>query len=181
MIYYLDNIADSIKQYLPQLDKAIYLARIDDEGRVLMPNPDNQVEYVYAGIMDNDFNYFYIRHRDSGEIFYSEPSTLKQMTCGQSSVIAKYELRTVISIKNWCAYNTEEMVRRALMNVYLPDYNTNNSSSQYITNANITLVKSMIDSIAVVTEESPDRKKQFDKNINFIAVDFDLEMELNYF
>lgn len=181
MIYYLDNIADTIKQYLPQLDKAVYLARIDDEGRVLMPSPDNQVEYVYAGIRDNDSNYFYIRHRDSGEIFYSEPSSLKQITCSQSSVVARYELRVVVSIRNSCPYNTEEMIRRALYNVNLPDYNTNNNSSQYITNASITLVKSMIDSIAVMKEETPDKKKQFDKNINFIAVDFDLEMELSYF
>jgi hypothetical protein len=180
MIYFIDNIADSIKQYLPMADRGIYLARIDDEGRVLMPSPNDPNEYVYAGIRDNDSNYFYIRHRDSGEISYSQPSSLKSFACGQTSTLAKYELRVVASIRNWCPYNMEESIRKALMMAYLPDIKGGNSGSDYIKNASISLVRSQIDSRAILSEESP-KPKQFDKSLIFVAVDFDLEFEITYF
>ena len=180
MIYFIGNIADSIKQYLPMADRAIYLARIDDEGRVLMPSPNDPNEYIYAGVKDNDFNYFYIRHRDSGEITYSQPSSIKTFTCSQTSTLAKYELRVVACVRNWCPYNMEESIRKALMMAYLPDIKGGNNGSDYIKNASLSLVRSQIDSRAIVAEESP-KPKQFDKSLIFVAVDFDLEFEITYF
>lgn len=180
MIQYIAIIADTIKQYLPQLDKAVYLARIDDEGRILMQNQANQNEYVYAGIKDNDSNYFYIRHRDSGEIFFTDSSSPSISSCTNTNIISRYELKVVACLRNWCPYNTEEMIRRALMNAALPDINDNVPPGMYIRNASISPIRSVIDSIAVLKEESS-KPKQFDKNLIFVAVDFDLELENIYF
>lgn len=179
MTNYLPYIAESIRHYLPQLDRIIYLAHIDDEGRVLMPREDNQNEFVYAGLSDTEGNYAYIRHTGSGEINYA-PATSRQIdSCGSNHRInASVSLRIVVCLRNWCAYNAEEQIRKSLLTVSLPDYQTNNELVRY---ANISPTKSMVDSIAVLKEESPNKKKQFDKNLIFVASDFNLEYEINYF
>jgi len=181
MIQFIGILADSIKQYLPQLDKAVYLARIDDEGRILMQSQANQNEYVYAGIKDNDSNYFYIRHRDSGEIFFNESTTPAITSCNiNSNIISRYELKVVACLRNWCPYNTEAAIRRALMSAPLPDINDNVPARMSIRNASVTPIRSVIDSIAVLKEESS-KPKQFDKNLIFVSVDFDLQLENIYF
>lgn len=169
---FLDDIANNIKSRLG-IDKAVYLARIDEEGRVLMQSNPNQNEFVWAGISDIDSNYFYIRHRDSGSIFYEDSPDSRIKSCGHSKTITRYELRVVCCLKNWCPYNTEETLRSALLTTKLP--NTDNK-----TGARIILRQSCIDSIQVVKDEST-KPKQFDKNIIFVAVDFDLEFTVNYF
>jgi hypothetical protein len=181
MIYrYLHIIADTVKQSLPNLTKAIYLARIDDEGRVLVQSTDRQNEFIYAGLKDNDSDYFYIRHRDGGEIFFEEASDAKRLVCGHTKIVSKYELRLVACLKNWCAYNAEDSIRTALINADLPDIKDNVPVRMNITNAGIMPKKAIIDSISVLTEESP-KPRQFDKNLIFIAIDFDLTFENNYF
>ena len=57
MNQFIPYIAEQVKQYLPQLGRVVYLARIDEEGRVLMPREDNQNEFVYAGLSDTEGNY----------------------------------------------------------------------------------------------------------------------------
>lgn len=180
MIHYLDNIAHSVKTVLPMLDRGIYLARIDEEGRILMQSSPNQNEYVYAGIRDNDANYFYIRHRDSGEIFFEESQTKSKISCGSDSSIARYELRIVAVLKNWCPYNAEEMIRRALMNTGFADIEETVPTRMTIKNVDLKTTRSCIDSIQVLREESPN-PKQFDKNNIFVSVDFDLYMEYTYY
>lgn len=181
MIYgYLDIIADTVKQSLPNFTKAIYLARIDDEGRVLVQSTERQNEFVYAGLKDGESDYFYIRHRDGGEIFFEDSPDSKRLVCGHTKIVSKYELRLVACLKNWCAYNAEDSIRTALINADLPDINDNVPRRMKITNAGITPKKSIIDSISVLSEESP-KPKQFDKNLIFVAIDFDLQFENNYF
>lgn len=180
MIHYLENISASIKQLLPQLDRGIYLARIDEEGRILMQSTGNQNEFVYAGIRDNDYNYFYIRHRDSGEIFFESSPTKQKISCGQSNTIARYELRIVAVLKNWCPYNTESTIRQAIMRADLPNHNETSPVRYSITNVDATPVRSCIDSIQVLREESS-KPKQFDKNNIFVAIDFNLSMEYTYY
>ena len=177
---FLDSIANSVRQYLPILEKAVYLARIDEEGRVLVQSTERQNEFVYAGLKDNENNYFYIRHRDGGEIFFEDAPNSKRLVCGHTKIVSKYELRLVACLKNWCAYNAESTIRKALINADLPDINDNVPVAMNITNASIMPKKSVIDSISVLTEESP-KPKQFDKNLIFIAIDFDLTFENNYF
>ena len=179
MNQFIPYIAEQVKQYLPQLGRVVYLARIDEEGRVLMPREDNQNEFVYAGLSDTEGNYAYIRHIDSGEINYS-PATSRQIdSCGSNHrIMSSVQLRIVVCLKNWCPYNAEEQIRRALLTASLPDIKSDNELVRY---ASIVPTKSMIDSIAVLKEESPNRKKQFDKNLIFVASDFTLEYEINYF
>jgi hypothetical protein len=180
MIHYLINIADSVKQFLPQLEKAVYPARIDEEGRILMQSTANQNEFVYAGIRDSDSNYFYIRHRDSGEIFFEESPAKAKISCGQSSTVARYEFRLVAVLKNWCPYNTEENLRMALLHADLPNYTQSSPIRVNISNVGVKMVKSCIDSIQVLKDETS-KPKQFDKNNIFVAVDFDLYMDYTYF
>ena len=97
-----------------------------------------------------------------------------------SKLVSKYELRLVACLKNWCAYNAEDSIRTALINADLPDISDNVPRRMKITNAGITPKKSIIDSISVLGEESP-KPKQFDKNLIFVAIDFDLQFENNYF
>lgn len=180
MIYYLDNIAASVKRFLPQLDRGIYLARIDEEGRILMQSNPDQNEFVYAGIRDNDGNYFYIRHRDSGEIFFENSASKSQISCGQTNMIARYELRLVAVVRNWCAYNTEAALRNALIAASLENINQISPIHMLIRNPGVMPIRSCIDSIQVLKDESP-KAKQFDKNNIFVSIDFDLTMEYVYF
>lgn len=169
MIYnYLDAIAQSIKHHLPILDKSIYLAKIDDEGRILVKSSNTQNEYLYAGIKDNEGNYFYIRHRDGGEIKIEETNNYKKVSCNHVSLTSKYELKLVACVKNWCPYNAEEMLKRALMNAHIGN------------DGSILPKIAVIDSLSVMQEESP-KPKQFDKNLIFVSVEFDLLIENHYY
>lgn len=180
MIQFIDIIAANIKRFIPQLGTGVYLARIDDEGRVLVQSSSNQNEFIYAGLKDNQGDYFYIRHRDSGEIFYTESSDSKLMTCSQSKMVSRYELKVVVCIKNGCPYQTEENLKRALLTANFPDINETQPVRQLIRKVGVMPVRSIIDSIGVLKEESP-KPKQFDKNLIFVSMDFDLSFETSYF
>lgn len=169
----LEKIANHVKAIIPDLSKAVYLARIDPEGRILIQSEPTKNEFVYAGINDNDANYFYIRHRDGGEIFYEESANARQFSCSPvNRVNSRYELRLVAVQRNWCGYNLEHAIRTALMTLRIGDFDE-------FRLIQIKPVKSIIDSISVLNEESP-KPKQFDKNLTFVAVDFDVVFELNY-
>jgi hypothetical protein len=169
---FLENIVYNVKQRT-SIEKAVYLARIDDEGRILMPVETNSNEFVWAGISDVDSNYLYIRHRDSGSIFYEESPDARIKSCGHSKTITRYELRLVACMKNWCSYNLEAELRSALLTTKF--VNTSN-----MTSARVILRESCIDSMQVVKDESP-KPKQFNKNLIFVSIDFDLEFVVNYF
>jgi hypothetical protein len=180
MIQFIDIIAANIKRFVPQMQTALYLARIDDEGRVLIQSTSNQNEFVYGGLKDNQGDYFYIRHRDTGEIYYSESSDSKIMTCNQSKVVSRYELKVVACLRNGCPYTLEDNLKRALMTANFPDVNETQPVRQLIRNVGVMPVKSVIDSIGVLKEESP-KPKQFDKNLIFVSMEFDLTFETSYF
>jgi hypothetical protein len=155
--------------------KGVAIARLDEEGRVLIQ--DNGVnEYRFAGLNDYDDSYFYIRHRSTGEITYGD-SSQKKFTGIQNFFRVEYQMRVVACIKNADAYDLESRIRYVLMNANLP-------SSSTFANATITPVQSQIDSIQVLTEESR-TPKIFDKNLIFVAHDFnltaDVDMSLEYY
>lgn len=178
MRYYLSLIAAELKRIFPQLDDVIYLAHIDDEGRILVQKEDNQNEFEYAGIMDNKGNYAYIRYMDAGEINYSPATTRAINSCGvHNRIQMTTNCRVVVCLRNWCAYNAEDAIRRALMTVILPD---KTSTHETIKLVSATPLRSMVDSIAVLKEESPKKQKQFDKNLIFVSTDFALNMEISY-
>lgn len=166
---YLVQISEEIKRRIPELTKSVFPARIDSEGRILIPSESTANEFVFAGIKDNESNYFYIRHRDGGKIRFEESVNTRRFTGFQNFVRVVYELRVVIVMKNVDPYVLEEKVRSALIGVDLPNI-------KGIQNQNVVPRESTIDSITVLKEESP-KAKQFDKNLIFVAIDFDLEFD----
>jgi hypothetical protein len=91
----------------------------------------------------------------------------------------RYNLRVVACLKNSDPVCFEEKIRFAIMNAGL----VSNSS---FANVSIEPIESTIDPMAVVIEESPKGiVKPFDKNLTFIAFDFDLvgdrDMSLEYY
>lgn len=169
----LEIISNEITRHVPEFEKGIYLARIDDEGRILIQKDPIKNEFVWGGISDQDSRYFYIRHRDSGEIQFEESPNRPFSSCGSKKIISRYELRLVASLRNWCSYNLEDRLRRALMSIRIPD-------TPEMKSAIIQPRRSQIDSIAVLKEETP-KPKQFEKSMIFVAIDFDLIFEMNYF
>jgi hypothetical protein len=155
--------------------KGVAIARLDDEGRVLIQD-DGVNEYRFAGLNDYDDSYFYIRHRSTGEITYGE-SSQKKFTGMQNFFRVEYQMRIVACMKNVDAYELESKIRFVLMNANLP-------MSASFANATISPVQSQIDSIQVLTEESK-APKIFDKNLIFVAHDFnvtaDVDMALEFY
>ena len=167
-------LASDLMKSMP-FKKGVAIARLDDEGRVLIQ--DNNVnEYRFAGLNDHDDNYFYIRHRSSGEIIYGD-SSQKKFTGMQNFVQVQYQMRIVACMRNADAYALENNIRFQLMNANLPQ-------SSSFANATIAPVSSQIDSIQVLFEESKS-KKPFDKNLIFVAHDFnvtaDVDMALEFY
>jgi len=171
---FLEVIKNDILRIIPEFGKGIYLARIDDEGRVLRQKNAETNEFEYAGLSDTEGNYFYIRHRDSGEINFEEsPNGKLNASCGQTRFVARYELRLVACLRRYCPYSLEYKLRNALAG-------TRFLNTPETRNVSILLRRSVIDSIAVLKEESP-KPKSFDKNLIFVGIDFDLTYESNYF
>jgi hypothetical protein len=74
-------------------------------------------------------------------------------------------------MKNVDAYELESRIRFVLMNANLPNSST-------FANATVSPVSSQIDSIQVLSEESK-APKIFDKNLIFVAHDFDLTADVD--
>lgn len=168
----LDFLSENIKRMIPDFKKSVHLARIDEEGRVLIQSDPTQNEFKWAGLSDTEGNYFYIRHRDEGNIFYEEAVTAPKTSCSYYIMNIRYELRLVAVLKNACAYTLENTIRDTMISIKFPNQNT-------IKNIRFIPTKSVIDSIQVLREESP-KTKAFDKNMMFVAIDFDLGFEKHY-
>jgi hypothetical protein len=169
----LTRISNNILSALPELQKGIFLARIDEEGRVLIQSDPTKNEFDYSGIKDNEGFYFYIRHRDSGEIRFEESSSSRFSSCAVQLRNTTFELRLVVCFEGSCQYVMEEKLRRALVQ-------SNLLNCGDVRNAKVVPVRSQIDSIAVLKEESP-KPRPFNKNLLFVAIDFDLSFDNYYF
>ena len=78
------------------------------------------------------------------------------------------QLRVVACLRAANPWSLEEQLRAAVMNANLP-------STATFANVSIVPVESIIDPVTVVIEESPQKKgRAFDKNLTFVAFDFDL-------
>lgn len=169
----LSVLETNIKRHLPEIKKGIYLAMIDEEGRVLIKIDPKRNEYKWAGVADNEGDYFYIRHRDSGEIMIEQPIDNRQMfSCNHVRQNVKYQLRIVTCIKNGCPYTMESKIRLAMAETKIADTNQ-------IKRVSINPTRSNINAMGVVFEETG-KQKQFDKNLIFVYTDFDLMFEMNY-
>jgi hypothetical protein len=170
----INCLASDLMKAIP-FKKGIAIARLDDEGRVLIQET-NVNEYRFAGLNDYDDAYFYIRHRSTGEISYGD-SSQKKFTGMQNFVRVEYQMRVVACMKNADPYALESQIRYVLMNADLPNSST-------FASASIDPISSQVDSIAVLFEESK-QGKPFDKNLIFVAHDFnlvaDVDMALEYY
>lgn len=163
-----------IKQRLLQVGihkEGIYLARIDDDGRVLIMKEDGN-EFDYAGISDNKGNYFYIRHLFSGRIKYDVLEDENRKSSCEQNVRTKIEVRLVSITENLNPYVVEESIRGGLLSMDIP--NCGNKR-----NINVDLVSSNIDSFKVLSEEAP-KTKMFRKELCFVYVDFDIYFDQNF-
>lgn len=168
MKHVIDCLAKEILTKL-QFKKGIAIARLDDDGRVLIQEP-NVNEFRFAGLNDYDDSYFYIRHRSTGEITYGD-SSQKKFTGIQNFVRVIYQLRIVACMKGADPYALESQIRFILMNADIED-------SSIFANPTITPISSQIDSIQVLYEESK-QGKPFDKNLIFVAHDFNLTADVD--
>jgi hypothetical protein len=167
MIEQLEQIVAGIKTAIPELKKSVFLAVLDEEGRVLKRDKTSN-EYVFAGINDHDDSYFYIRTRNEGKIEFSESSMSKKFAQFQNFFRIRYELRVVACLKNVDPICFEESIRFGVLNANL-------TSSASFANVSAVPIQSIIDPVAVVVAESPSKKaKPFSKNLSFVAFDFDI-------
>jgi len=162
----VESIVSQLLQMIPEFKRGVAIARLDEEGRVLLQDKTTN-EFVYAGLHDQEENYFYIRHKSTGEINYGEAASSARRFVGfQYFFRVNYQLRIVACVRNADCYALEENIRFALMNAQLP-------SCTAFNNVFIQPVQSQVDSITVLKEESK-KAKQFDKNLIFVAHDFDI-------
>ena len=169
----LSAAVGNVQAAVPHFKKAVYLAKIDEQGRILKQVYPTQSEYKWAGIADNEGDYFYIRHRDGGEIYFEDPADTKRFYCSHRRQLNRYELRLVAVMREVSGIELETKVRSALIKTILADMGA-------IKKIEFVPRKSIIDTMAVFKEESP-TTKPFDKSLTFVAIDFDLTFEMNYF
>lgn len=169
----LNRVSKNVLDRLPLFQKGVFLARIDEEGRVLIQSDPLKNEFTYSGIKDSEGSYFYIRHRDSGEIRFDESSSNRFSSCAVQVRTSTFELRLVACFKGACQYVMEENIRKAIVQANLLNCGE-------IRNPKIVPVRSQIDSIAILKEESP-KPRAFSKNLLFVAIDFDLSFDNYYF
>lgn len=169
----LSALSASVQKAVPDLKKAVYLAKIDEEGRIMRQVYPTQNEYKWAGIADNEGEYFYIRHRDGGTIYFEDAADTRRFYCSHRRQLNRYELRLVAVMRDVTGLELETSVRKAIIKTILADM-------AEIKKIEFTPRKSLTDTMAVFAEESP-RQKPFDKSLTFVAIDFDLTFEMNYF
>ncbi len=160
----IESLVAQLLQSIPEFKRGVAIARLDEEGRVLLQDATSN-EFTFAGLHDQDENYFYIRHKETGEINYSE-SSAKKFAGIQNFFRVNYEMRIVACVRRADCYALEEKIRFALMNATLP-------SCSAFQNVAINPVRSQVDSITVLKEESK-KAKPFDKSLIFVSHDFNI-------
>lgn len=170
--YILDKLKDSIHHFAG-ISNVFYLARIDEEGRVLIQIEEGKNEFKALGPTDTMSSYVYIRHMEGGNIMIDEMFDGRKLSCNHKRFNVVYNLRLVAGVQNADCYVLEDSLRSSIASTSVGD-------THQMKNIKLLPRKSVIDSMTVVKEESP-KPKQFDKNLIFVAIDFDLTFEMNYY
>ena len=166
MISLIADIADRIKIHFPDLEKIEGIGRRDKDGRILQQVGEMN-EFKYSGIDDRSSNYFYIRHRESGQFTYEQTDEGRVATCERvKRVSGRFSLVIVTNKVN--AYEFEDKATRALISL-------DQCSRPGVRDIDISIIETEIDSITVAARETPgDTVKDFDPKLNFYFVDFDV-------
>jgi hypothetical protein len=171
MNQYLEQIALEIKSKVQIFDRYYIGATKDEEGRVTIPIEVNGNERRHVGITDNDGSFFYIRHRDDF-VLYEELTEKKRFSACESFVEKRFPLRLVTVTTCSQSVELESIISSIL-------FSSEVERSSSIKGGRIVLRQSLVDSYSVLREEAKNPKK-FDKFLQFIAIDFDLILELNH-
>lgn len=167
----LEYIARLIKEESNCFDSFFTLAQKDEEGRVLL-RVGNVNEFKFVGLNDIERNYFYFRIGDESTIQYIDQDTTRRLaSCSPDYVEQRVPLRLVAVVYRKDPFELESELRRLLMSIEIPGNENANG-------IRISLKSSVLDSFQVMKEESPKMKK-FDKNLIFVAIDFDLVSFIN--
>lgn len=165
------EIADLILHEVDDFDRFILDARKDEEGRVTIPIEINGNERAFGGISDSNGCFFYMRWRDD-YIFYEDAGEDRRTGSCENFLEQRSPIRIVAVLDRPCdPYNIEAKIRTALLK-----YRIQRGSG--IKSGRIIVRQSLIDSFLVLKEESP-KPKKFDKNLTFVAIDFDLSIDMS--
>ena len=166
MFELIADIADRIKIHFPELEKVEGIGRRDEQGRILQQIGEMN-EFKYSGLDDRSSNYFYIRHRESGQFTYEQTDEGRVATCERvKRVSGRFSLVLVSNKVN--AYEFEDKATRALISL-------DQCNRPGVRDIDISIIETEIDSITVAKRETPgDTVKDFDPKLNFYFVDFDV-------
>ena len=115
MFELIADIADRIKIHFPELEKVEGIGRRDEQGRILQQIGEMN-EFKYSGLDDRSSNYFYIRHRESGQFTYEQTDEGRVATCERvKRVSGRFSLVLVSNKVN--AYEFEDKATRALISL----------------------------------------------------------------
>jgi len=165
------EISDLILREVDDFDRFILDARKDEEGRVTIPIEINGNERAFGGITDSNGCFFYMRWRDD-YIFYEDAGEDRRTGSCENFLEQRSPIRIVAVLDRPCdPYNIEAKIRTALLKYRI-------QRGAGIKSGRIIVRQSLIDSFLVLKEESP-KPKKFDKNLTFVAVDFDLSIDMS--
>jgi len=165
------EISDLILREVDDFDRFILDARKDEEGRVTIPIEINGNERAFGGITDSNGCFFYMRWRDD-YIFYEDAGEDRRTGSCENFLEQRSPIRIVAVLDRSCdPYNIEAKIRTALLKYRI-------QRGAGIKSGRIVVRQSLIDSFLVLKEESP-KPKKFDKNLTFVAVDFDLSIDMS--
>lgn len=166
MFELIADIADRVKSHFPELNKGVFIAKKDAEGRVLEQKTAMN-EFTPLGIDDRSCDYFYIRHRESEQVLYEQTDEGRYATCERVQR-ATGQFRLVIVTDKVDRYSFEDRITRALISL-------DSNDRIGMRDIDIEILESETDSITVANAEAQEEKsKGFDPKLNLFSVDFDL-------
>jgi hypothetical protein len=171
MNYIIKQIADLVLQNNEDFERYELDARKDENGRVTIPIEINGNERSFGGITDSNGCFFYLRWRDD-YIFYEDAGEDRRTGSCENFIEQRSPIRLVaIFDRPVNPYEIEAKIRTSLLKFRI-------ERGQGIKAGRIICRQSLIDSFLVLKEESP-KPKKFDKTLTFIAVDFDLSIDMS--
>lgn len=163
----IQSILEQVKTGSGFFDNYYGLARKNHLGHVVIPVPGKN-EYKWAGITDDQSNYFYCRFRDGSRVRYEQAESSKIFSGCEEVVKSIYELRIVAVVRSLLSEDVEKAISSELLKIkFVP--------CKDLRLTRIFLKGSDTDSISVFIDEH-DKQDDFDPDLILVSVDFDVEV-----
>ncbi len=167
----LEHIAKDVFEMTGCFDTFFALAKMDENRRVILQDGKSN-EFRNVGITDVQRNFFYFRIGDEGSIQYIDNNSTRRLSsCSLEYIEQRVPVRLVAVVYRKDPIDLEAELRRALLTVQVPGNENANG-------IRISLKASIVDPLKVLSEEAT-KPKKFDKNLFFVAIDFDLVSFIN--